>query len=238
MLNSHVWYAAITKMFFSLAACFGTLVMYASFNEFNKNVHNRDTSPSRIPTIRRPRSIPTSRITIRRLAGDSKRNNSRVRASPLEAVTSGSACSLPLLLASENTVGDHERKPEVDKDSVKRSKCLPRPRAKSTTEAVFQPFSRKEKSHHRVIELNKVRGLEMQHKKLENLPSELMHKIRTLAPQKLQGVYKFVAVVVNEKCKVVVDAEDLHRLPKNLRDYIANAINSLQADCSRNHKLL
>ncbi|XP_052857772.1 uncharacterized protein LOC128265631 isoform X9 [Drosophila gunungcola] len=56
----------------------------------------------------------------------------------------------------------------------------------------------------------------MQHKKLDNLQSELMHKIRTLAPQKLQGVYKFVAVVVNEKCKVVVHADDLHRLPKNL----------------------
>ncbi|XP_052858094.1 uncharacterized protein LOC128265902 isoform X3 [Drosophila gunungcola] len=78
------------------------------------------------------------------------------------------------------------------------------------------PSSRKEKSHHRVIELNKVRGLEMQHKKLENLQSEFMHKIRTLAPQKLQGVYKFVAVVVNEKCKVVVHDYDLHRLPKNL----------------------
>ncbi|KAI8033166.1 hypothetical protein M5D96_014081 [Drosophila gunungcola] len=57
----------------------------------------------------------------------------------------------------------------------------------------------------------------MQHKKLENLQSEFMHKIRTLAPQKLQGVYKFVAVVVNEKCKVVVHDYDLHRLPKNLQ---------------------
>ncbi|KAI8033385.1 hypothetical protein M5D96_013866 [Drosophila gunungcola] len=78
--------------------------------------------------------------------------------------------------------------------------------------AVFE----KVKLHHWVIELNKVRGLEIQHKKLDNLQSELMHKIRTLAPQKLQGVYKFVAVVVNEKCKVVVHADDLHRLPKNL----------------------
>ncbi|EDX06730.1 GD25852 [Drosophila simulans] len=39
LLNPHVWYAAITQMFFSLAICFGTLVMYASFNDFNKNVH-------------------------------------------------------------------------------------------------------------------------------------------------------------------------------------------------------
>ncbi|KAI8033019.1 hypothetical protein M5D96_014229 [Drosophila gunungcola] len=32
----------------------------------------RDTSPSRIPTIHRPRSIPTRRIPILRLAGDPK----------------------------------------------------------------------------------------------------------------------------------------------------------------------
>ncbi|XP_052857761.1 uncharacterized protein LOC128265631 isoform X3 [Drosophila gunungcola] len=189
---------------------------------FNRGSEPTSRDTSRIPTILRPRSIPTSRIPIRRLAGDPKRNTSPIRATPLEAVTSAitsaSACSLPLLLASENTVGDHERKPEVDKDSVKRTKCLPRPRAKSTTEAVLQPSSRNEKSHHRVNELNKVRGLEMQHKKLENLQSKFMHKIRILAPQKLQGVYKSVAVVVNEKCKVVVHADDLHRLPKNLLD--------------------
>ncbi|XP_052857776.1 uncharacterized protein LOC128265637 [Drosophila gunungcola] len=102
---------------------------------FNRGSEPTSRDTSRIPTILRPRSIPTSRIPIRRLAGDPKRNTSPIRATPLEAVTSASACSLPLLLASENTMGDHERKPEVDKDSVKRTKCLPRPRAKSTTEA-------------------------------------------------------------------------------------------------------
>ncbi|XP_032596745.1 sodium-dependent nutrient amino acid transporter 1 [Drosophila grimshawi] len=39
LLNPHVWYSAITQMFFSLAICFGTLIMYASFNDFNKRVH-------------------------------------------------------------------------------------------------------------------------------------------------------------------------------------------------------
>ncbi|KAI8033104.1 hypothetical protein M5D96_014142 [Drosophila gunungcola] len=145
-----------------------------------------DTSPSRIPTIRRPSSIPTSRVPIRRLAGVPTRNTSPVRATPLEEVTSASACSLPLLLSSENTVADHE---------------------------LIQPSSRKEKSHHRVIELNKVRLLKLQHKKLENLQTELMLKIRTLAPQRLQGVYKFVAVVVNEKCKV----ESVHDLKERCR---------------------
>uniref|UniRef100_A0A1B0G9S9 Transporter n=1 Tax=Glossina morsitans morsitans TaxID=37546 RepID=A0A1B0G9S9_GLOMM len=39
LLNPNVWYAAITQMFFSLAICFGTLVMYASYNNFRKNVY-------------------------------------------------------------------------------------------------------------------------------------------------------------------------------------------------------
>ncbi|KAI8033004.1 hypothetical protein M5D96_014244, partial [Drosophila gunungcola] len=144
----------------------------------SKQIRTKYFCTSYIPTIRRPSSIPTS------------------------------ACSVPLLLSSENTVGDHERKPEVDKDSVKWTK--------STTESVLQPSSRKEKSHHRVIELNKVRLLKLQHKKLENLTTEFMQKIRTLAFQGVQRDYKFVAVVVNENCKFVFHADDLHRLPKNL----------------------
>ncbi|XP_036334373.1 sodium-dependent nutrient amino acid transporter 1 isoform X1 [Rhagoletis pomonella] len=39
LLNPEVWYAAITQMFFSLAICFGTLIMYASYNNFHKRVH-------------------------------------------------------------------------------------------------------------------------------------------------------------------------------------------------------
>lgn len=40
IINSFkVWYNAITQMFFSLAICFGTLVMYASFNNFRKNIY-------------------------------------------------------------------------------------------------------------------------------------------------------------------------------------------------------
>ncbi|KAL5286509.1 hypothetical protein ACFFRR_007883 [Megaselia abdita] len=39
LLNPKVWFAAITQMFFSLAICFGTLVMYASFNNFRKQVY-------------------------------------------------------------------------------------------------------------------------------------------------------------------------------------------------------
>ncbi|XP_055383332.1 sodium-dependent nutrient amino acid transporter 1 [Condylostylus longicornis] len=39
LLNPKVWYNAITQVFFSLAICFGTLIMYASFNNFRKRVY-------------------------------------------------------------------------------------------------------------------------------------------------------------------------------------------------------
>ncbi|XP_055856670.1 sodium-dependent nutrient amino acid transporter 1 [Episyrphus balteatus] len=38
LLNPLVWYAAVTQVFFSLAICFGTLITYASYNNFNRNV--------------------------------------------------------------------------------------------------------------------------------------------------------------------------------------------------------
>nr|NP_611364.2 Lithium-inducible SLC6 transporter, isoform D [Drosophila melanogaster]AAF57648.3 Lithium-inducible SLC6 transporter, isoform D [Drosophila melanogaster] len=40
LLNPLVWYAAVTQVFFSLAICFGTLITYASYNNFNRNVYN------------------------------------------------------------------------------------------------------------------------------------------------------------------------------------------------------
>lgn len=39
LLNPLVWYAAVTQVFFSLAICFGTLITYASYNNFNRNVY-------------------------------------------------------------------------------------------------------------------------------------------------------------------------------------------------------
>lgn len=38
ILNPLVWHAAVTQVFFSLAICFGTLITYASYNNFNRNV--------------------------------------------------------------------------------------------------------------------------------------------------------------------------------------------------------
>lgn len=38
ILNVKVWYAAISQAFFSMAICFGTLMMFGSYNEFTRNV--------------------------------------------------------------------------------------------------------------------------------------------------------------------------------------------------------
>lgn len=43
ILDPSVWYAAITQCFFSLAVCFGNLIMYASFNRFDHNVYRDAT---------------------------------------------------------------------------------------------------------------------------------------------------------------------------------------------------
>lgn len=34
-----VWFAAVSQVFFSLAVCFGNIIMYSSFNKFRHNVH-------------------------------------------------------------------------------------------------------------------------------------------------------------------------------------------------------
>lgn len=34
-----VWYAAVTQVFFSLAVCFGNIIMYSSYNKFGHNVY-------------------------------------------------------------------------------------------------------------------------------------------------------------------------------------------------------
>ena len=39
LLEPIVWYRAVEQSFFSLAVCFGTLVMYSSYNEFHNNVY-------------------------------------------------------------------------------------------------------------------------------------------------------------------------------------------------------
>lgn len=46
-----VWYAAITQCFFSLAVCFGNLIMYASFNKFEHNVYRDATIVTTLDTF-------------------------------------------------------------------------------------------------------------------------------------------------------------------------------------------
>ncbi|EDW60494.1 sodium-dependent nutrient amino acid transporter 1 [Drosophila virilis] len=39
LLEPQVWYAAVTQVFFSLAICFGNIIMYASYNRFGQNIY-------------------------------------------------------------------------------------------------------------------------------------------------------------------------------------------------------
>ncbi|XP_034477988.1 sodium-dependent nutrient amino acid transporter 1 [Drosophila innubila] len=39
LLEPQVWYAAVTQVFFSLAICFGNIVMYSSYNRFGQNIY-------------------------------------------------------------------------------------------------------------------------------------------------------------------------------------------------------
>ncbi|XP_017475721.1 PREDICTED: sodium-dependent nutrient amino acid transporter 1 isoform X1 [Rhagoletis zephyria] len=39
ILDPKVWYAAVTQCFYSLSVCFGNIIMYASYNKFEHNIH-------------------------------------------------------------------------------------------------------------------------------------------------------------------------------------------------------
>ncbi|XP_068148103.1 sodium-dependent nutrient amino acid transporter 1 [Drosophila tropicalis] len=39
ILEPNVWYNAVTQVFFSLAVCFGVIIMYSSYNRFNHNIY-------------------------------------------------------------------------------------------------------------------------------------------------------------------------------------------------------
>lgn len=39
LFEAKVWYEAVIQCFFSLAICFGDVLMYASFNTFKHNIH-------------------------------------------------------------------------------------------------------------------------------------------------------------------------------------------------------
>ncbi|XP_066597410.1 sodium-dependent nutrient amino acid transporter 1-like [Prorops nasuta] len=39
LVDPNVWYAAVTQCFFSLSVCFGGVIMYSSYNNFNHNIY-------------------------------------------------------------------------------------------------------------------------------------------------------------------------------------------------------
>nr|XP_016927845.1 nuclease SbcCD subunit C isoform X2 [Drosophila suzukii] len=171
--------------------------------------------------------IPISRPSIRRPPSAAQtRNTSPVRGSPLKGTSTVSSCSLP-----EKKRGAPDRKPDEEKAPPKRPVSPPRMNvlAKQIWSNSKKAGAKGDKSHRRVIELNKLRAFEAQRKKLEYMQSDFMHKLRTLGSQ-FPGntAYKFVALVINDECKVVVHGDDLLRLPKNLP---TASINDLKHRC-------
>ncbi|XP_055372891.1 sodium-dependent nutrient amino acid transporter 1 [Condylostylus longicornis] len=51
LTNPKVWYAAVTQVFFSLAICFGNIVMYASYNRFSQNIYRDATIVTTLDTF-------------------------------------------------------------------------------------------------------------------------------------------------------------------------------------------
>lgn len=39
ILEAKLWYAAVTQVFYALGVCFGSIIMYSSYNRFNQNVY-------------------------------------------------------------------------------------------------------------------------------------------------------------------------------------------------------
>ncbi|XP_043948294.1 uncharacterized protein LOC108022094 isoform X2 [Drosophila biarmipes] len=170
--------------------------------------------------------IPISRLSIRRPPAAQTRNTSPARGSRLKGTSTVSTCSLP-----EKKVVAQDRKAEENKAPPKRPVTPPRMNvlAKQILGSSRKAGARGDKPHRRVIELNKLRAFEAQKKKLEFMQSDFMHKLRTLGPQFPGNTsFKFVAVVVNDECKVVVHEDDLLRLPKNLP---TASINDLKHRC-------
>ncbi|CAO1427900.1 unnamed protein product [Diamesa serratosioi] len=51
MLEAKVWYAAVTQVFYSLAVCFGSIIMYSSYNRFNQNIYKDATIVTTLDTF-------------------------------------------------------------------------------------------------------------------------------------------------------------------------------------------
>ncbi|KAJ6647379.1 Sodium-dependent nutrient amino acid transporter 1 [Pseudolycoriella hygida] len=51
LLNPRVWYAAVSQVFFSLAICFGNIIMLSSYNQFSHNIHRDATIVTLLDTF-------------------------------------------------------------------------------------------------------------------------------------------------------------------------------------------
>ncbi|XP_017039302.1 ELKS/Rab6-interacting/CAST family member 1 isoform X2 [Drosophila ficusphila] len=187
----------------------------------------------------RSQSLAVSRIPIRRILALQTRSTSPIRSIPSEGHTSPSASFTSIRPASEV---DSDRKTEPDRVTPKQTLTSKQPQlnilARQRHMAIrkagdgigCQSIVKAENAHRKVIETNKVRAIEVQKKKLENMQSDFMHKLRSLGPQgiKIEGTFKFISVVLNDECKVVVHEDDLLRLPKNLP---LDSINDLKDRC-------
>ncbi|EDW47532.1 GM20369 [Drosophila sechellia] len=185
-----------------------------------------------------------SRIPTRRGASPS---SIHLRKTSLERLTSSpnmrpciSTYSLPnRRVEPEHNVVEPDRKTDIDEFNPPKRNVVPaRTRVHTTPvggyrESLKQPNQIGKKtekgSHLRVLELNRMRVFETQKKKLENLQSEFMHKIRSMGSDlRNQGVFKFVGMTVNDECKLVVHQDDLLRLPKIIP---SESINDLKTRC-------
>lgn len=43
IFEAKVWYAAVTQVFYALGVCFGSIIMYSSYNRFDQNVYRLTT---------------------------------------------------------------------------------------------------------------------------------------------------------------------------------------------------
>lgn len=39
IFEAKLWYAAVTQVFYALGVCFGSIIMYSSYNRFNQNIY-------------------------------------------------------------------------------------------------------------------------------------------------------------------------------------------------------
>lgn len=75
-------------------------------------------------------------------------------------------------------------------------------------------------SHKRVLENNKLRIFESMESKLTDLQSEFLQKyevMKKICPDRLKSQYKFITMIRNEKCDLLVKKEDQVKAPTKIR---------------------